>query len=248
MRNIRNTTILAVSASSLLTAVSIAVAQDWEQTNAQDDEWAIYYEAAPVIEVEDLSNTTPQAVREPDEEYNFGSGIVKWCEKDGEGVRYTTENISAAGFERCGKLQTIAMCDAGGNKIYIKPGTKLPEVYKPCDIGPRIQISRTIEHSPRVKAVAATTLQRERDEAHEDPELARVYDEYLDSLDSIMDLSRNRSGHSKQRTRRNAAAPDQLMQQVQGLLNQLGNIGANGSGALLGGPGRLDLNELFDDQ
>ena len=78
MRNIRNTTILAVSASSLLTAVSIAVAQDWEQTNAQDDEWAIYYEAAPVIEVEDLSNTTPQAVREPDEEYNFGSGIVKW--------------------------------------------------------------------------------------------------------------------------------------------------------------------------
>ena len=67
--------------------------------------------------------------------------IVKWCEKDGDKVRYASANLEIKGFAPCGTVATAANCDATGNR-YIGPATGAPHGYLDCNNGQRIYIER----------------------------------------------------------------------------------------------------------
>ncbi|MCB0346396.1 MAG: hypothetical protein KDD66_14850 [Bdellovibrionales bacterium] len=74
------------------------------------------------------------------------NSIVKWCEKDGEGVRYASSNIDLKGYVKCGELQASKTCDAVGNRFFSpQSDKKSPHGYLDCNIGPRIQIERHID-------------------------------------------------------------------------------------------------------
>ncbi len=44
--------------------------------------------------------------------------IIKWCDKEtGKKVRYASANIGLDGYEPCGAIKTVDVCDANGNKF-----------------------------------------------------------------------------------------------------------------------------------
>ncbi len=72
--------------------------------------------------------------------------IIKWCEEDGEGVRYASSNIALKGYKKCGEVQASKTCDAVGNRFFSpQPDKKSPHGYLDCSIGPRIEIERHID-------------------------------------------------------------------------------------------------------
>lgn len=96
--------------------------------------------------------------------------IIKWCETNGERTRYASANLNIKGYEPCGKLQTAATCDAGGERI-ISGDLNRPYDHRDCVKGPRISITRDGE-----------SLYSGRTSAPQEPS-----DAYLDQLDSMLD-------------------------------------------------------------
>lgn len=74
--------------------------------------------------------------------------IIKWCKKDGAGVRYASANLEIPGYEPCGKLEVEMTCDAGGGRHI---GSAVAGQYgnRDCALGPRIFIERTDSAEPQ---------------------------------------------------------------------------------------------------
>ncbi len=77
--------------------------------------------------------------------------IIKWCEINGEKVRYSSANIALEGYEPCGQLAAQKSCDPIG-KRYITKGGDSPYSYRDCAVGPRIFIQRHGSDSNLVSA------------------------------------------------------------------------------------------------
>ena len=58
--------------------------------------------------------------------------ITKWCSEDGKKVRYSSDNLTLKGFERCGKIEGGITCDSSGNK-YITGGPSGSSTNNNCD-------------------------------------------------------------------------------------------------------------------
>lgn len=103
----------------VLLASSLAHADDWDTNTGQD---------LPPI---------------PEE-----NRIIKWCKKDGNGVRYASANLEIPGYEPCGKLEVEMTCDAGGGRHI---GSAVAGQYgnRDCALGPRIIIQRTDSIEPQ---------------------------------------------------------------------------------------------------
>jgi len=68
--------------------------------------------------------------------------IIKWCQLEGDGVRYASSNLNIPGYKPCGKLAVTMNCDSTGRR-YIGEEISSGYTYRDCSVGPRITIERT---------------------------------------------------------------------------------------------------------
>ncbi len=81
--------------------------------------------------------------------------ILKWCEHRTKKVRYSQTPVP--GYELCGDLQAVKLCNASGKRFISKPGKELPAAdYKDCSAGQRITV---IRHDPLPERVASSVGQ-----------------------------------------------------------------------------------------
>lgn len=148
--------------------------------------------------------------------------IVKWCEEDGEGVRYASANIDLKGYDKCGELKAQKTCDASGQR-FISPSSTAPHGYLDCEIGPRIYVRRHLDLESDV--LEFQDFREDGTGAHvknTTPEMERKADplaDYMQSLDSLLQSNfspssknektskRRSSKRGKRHSRNNSTAP-----------------------------------------
>ncbi len=129
--------------------------------------------------------------------------IIKWCHVDGKKIRWASANLDIKDHKPCGKLTTVASCDAAGNKIIGKPmpGEKLGGYsYRDCSVGPRIHIETDFDEDLEYYEPTLTSL------SPSNPESKGEVDEYMNQLDDLLDNSRAHSARRTKKQKNNTAA------------------------------------------
>ncbi len=131
--------------------------------------------------------------------------IQKWCKADSGLIRYS--NLEVAGYQPCGELKTMVVCNASGRKL-ISSGPA-PYGYKECSETPRIFIERigpplpekeyTDESNSEPISLAKNFLNNPNDQMEHGLE---TYQNYINGLDKLVD---DESPPKKSKTKTNSS-------------------------------------------
>lgn len=113
--------------------------------------------------------------------------IQKWCKTEVNLVRYS--NTEVAGYQPCGELKTIVVCDASGKKL-ISSGTP-PYGYKECSTTPRIFVERIGPPIAEKKLEEEKSISLAKNEPVSPTDQIttglKTYQDYITSLDQLTD-------------------------------------------------------------
>lgn len=144
--------------------------------------------------------------------------IIKWCEDDGDGVRYASANIAIKGYSRCGGLKASKTCDATGNRFFSPgPSKDSPHGYLDCSIGPRIEIERHLDLEKEV--IEFQDFRAGSDGLHIKNEIPpdkrrdinspyAIFDQLLNNAKNAKSLSRSTSKKGRRRSRTKRASDE----------------------------------------
>ena len=117
---------------------------------------------------------------------NDAHHLQKWCKTEGNLIRYS--NTEVAGYQPCGELKTIVVCDALGKKL-ISSGPP-PHGYKECSETPRLIVQRIGPPLPETKSEEEPVAFAKNTAANPSEQISnglKSYQDYINSLDQITD-------------------------------------------------------------
>ncbi len=125
--------------------------------------------------------------------------LEKWCNtSDPDDVKFTNVALEVEGYEKCGNLSTITLCDATGKK-YFGPADSVPsDSYQDCSLGQRIYVEKDgipvdVNEAMRLKPKPVSQLAKNSKSPESIPSVPESLDKYYDLMDQLM----NKDGQLK---------------------------------------------------